>query len=118
MGYRIFRDSHGTEWQTWDVIPRMGDRRVSERRTRVAEPPHSDRRSRTERRIVSGQRGVLTPQLNEGWLCFEAPEEKRRLAPIPHDWQRCPTERLEQYCAQARIARRVTRDLPTIDVIE
>ena len=42
MGYRIFRDSHGTEWQTWDVIPRMGDRRVSERRNRVAEPPHSE----------------------------------------------------------------------------
>lgn len=117
MGYRVFRDSRGTEWQTWDVVPRMGDRRVSERRTRAAEPPQSELRSRSDRRSGKGQRGVLTPALNEGWLCFETTDEKRRLAPIPHDWQRCAEQRLEQYCAQAKLARIVTRELPTIDVV-
>lgn len=118
MGYRVFRDSRGTEWQAWDVVPRLGDRRLSERRTRVATPLHSDQRSRSDRRSGNGQRGVLTAALNDGWLCFEAEHEKRRLAPIPGDWQRCAEQRLEQYCAQARVARGATRELPTIRVIE
>ena len=32
MGYRIFKDSTGTEWQTWDVVPHLAERRVRERR--------------------------------------------------------------------------------------
>jgi hypothetical protein len=108
MGYRVFKDSRGTEWQTWDVVPRLGDRRVSDRRTVSAQPPHSDRRSRTDRRIVAGQRAVLTQGLDCGWLCFEAPSEKRRLSPIPSDWQSCGVDCLEQYCAQAKVARRIS----------
>jgi len=119
MGYRIFKDSHGTEWQTWDVVPRLEERRVNERRSRVAQPPITDRRSRLDRRSLAGHRSVLTSGFNSGWLCFEAEEEKRRLTPIPGDWQRCPSERLEQYCAQATQAtpaRRVTRELWVRDV--
>lgn len=115
MGYRIFKDSRGTEWQTWDVIPRLGDRRVSERRTIVAQPPHSERRSRSDRRILTGHRSVLTAGLDCGWLCFEAPSEKRRLSPIPSDWLSCGVDCLERYCAQATPARRVTRD---IDIVQ
>ena len=111
MGYRIFRDSRGTEWQTWSVVPRREERRVNERRSRVAEPLHSDRRSPYDRRILAGVRPALTTGLDAGWLCFEAEEEKRRLSPIPADWERCPAERLEQYCAKATAARRMTRDL-------
>ena len=118
MGYRIFRDSRGTEWQTWDVIPRMGDRRVSDRRARAAEPPHSERRARQERRTGSGQRGVLAASLNGGWLCFATDDEKLRLTPIPTDWQRCADQRLEQYCAQARLARPSSRMVPDIGLVE
>ncbi len=106
MAYRIFRDSRGTEWQTWDVVPRLNERRATERRQRAVAPPHSDRRSRTERRTHTGHRAVLTRGMDSGWLCFEAPDEKRRLTPIPADWMRCAVERLEQYCAQAMPARR------------
>ncbi len=116
MGYRIFRDSQGTEWQTWDVIPRMEERRVAERRTRAVVPPHSELRSRSDRRKGAGHRGVLTAALNEGWLCFEAEEQKRRLAPIPQDWERCAVPRLEEYCVQATPVRRVTRGLSTINL--
>lgn len=107
MSYRIFTDSRGTEWQTWDVVPRLGERRVSERRSPIAKAAHTDRRMRTDRRVLEGQRAVLTAGMDAGWLCFEAPDEKRRLTPIPADWQRCAVQRLEQYCSQATRARRV-----------
>lgn len=106
MGYRTFRDSHGTEWQAWDVMPQLEERRVSERRSRPAAPPHSELRS-GDRRVLSGERAVLSPLYQQGWLCFDAASEKRRLSPIPADWARCAVERLEQYCAQAQAAPRV-----------
>ena len=101
MGYRIFRDSRGTEWQTWDVVPRLSDRRVSDRRGRVGQPAHSERRLPRDRRVSVGPRPALFAGLEGGWLCFEAQTEKRRLTPIPADWLQCALERLEQYCAQA-----------------
>lgn len=115
MGYRIFRDSRGTEWQTWDVVPRLLDRRVNERRSRTATLGGSNRRSSVDRRVASGPRPSLNAGLDGGWLCFEAAEEKRRLAPIPADWLLCPTERLEQYCSQAMAARRATQELRAMD---
>jgi hypothetical protein len=105
MGYRVFKDSQGTEWQTWDVVPQLSERRMEERRRQRLPPPSADRR-RSERRVVSGRRPVLSSGLDGGWLCFEAPVEKRRLTPIPGDWQRCPEERLEQYLRQAKPALR------------
>lgn len=111
LGYRIFTDSRGIEWQTWDVVPRLEERRVSERRLRAILPPETDRRARVDRRILVGHRSVLNSGLNGGWLCFEAQLEKRRLSPIPGDWERCPRQRLEQYCAHATPARRVATDI-------
>ena len=116
MAYRIFRDSRGTEWQTWDVVPRLEERRVNDRRSRVATPLQSDRRARLDRRILSGQRSVLTSNMGGGWLCFAADEEKRRLTPIPEDWERCPSAKLERYCAEATPARRVTTEFRVADL--
>ncbi len=116
MAYRIFRDSRGTEWQTWDVVPRLEERRVNDRRSRVASPLQSDRRSRLDRRIVAGHRSVLASDMNAGWLCFAAEEEKRRLSPIPDDWQRCTSARLEQYCTEATPARRGTTEMHSPDM--
>jgi len=105
MGYRVFKDSKGTEWQTWDVVPQLSERRVAERRRQRHPPPTAERR-RNERRLVSGRRPVLSAGLDGGWLCFEALVEKRRLTPIPGDWLRCAEERLEQYLGQAKPALR------------
>jgi hypothetical protein len=116
MGYRIFKDSRGTEWQTWDVVPRLCERRVSDRRTVAAQPPHSDRRTRNDRRILTGHRSVLTKGLDSGWLCFEAPSEKRRLTPIPSDWQSCGVDCLERYCLQAKVARRMSSAIDIVNV--
>ena len=51
---------------------------------------------------------MLTSGLDSGWLCFEATRQKRRLTPIPDDWERCPVARLEEYCRAARPAMRIS----------
>lgn len=116
MAYRVFRDSRGTEWQAWDVVPRLEERRVNDRRSRAAVPLQNDRRSRMDRRILSGPRSVVGATMAGGWLCFSAEDEKRRLSPIPDDWQRCPSAKLEEYCAEATPARRVTTELRMPDM--
>lgn len=110
MGYRIFRDSAGTEWQTWDVVPRLAERRMVERRRTVTATPRVERRRLSERRVRVGRRPMLSAGLDSGWLCFEASREKRRLTPIPNDWERCGTQRLEEYCRAARPALRVSQE--------
>jgi hypothetical protein len=81
---------------------------MTERRARVIQPTHSERRSPRDRRVAAGSRPVLVSGLGGGWLCFEAENEKRRLTPIPGDWLHCALERLEQYCAQATRATRTS----------
>ena len=118
MGHRIFRDSRGTEWQAWDVVPRPEERRVNgyDRRARAVAPLFKDRRMRIERRILIGHRSVLTSGLDRGWLCFEANAGKRRLSPIPGDWLRCPNAQLEQYCARATPARGMSNIMSGSDI--
>lgn len=115
MSYRTFKDSRGTEWQTWDVVPRLGERRVNDRRSIAAHPLHSDRRFRTDRRVLTGHRSLLAEGLDNGWLCFEAPQEKRRLTPIPPDWLNCGVDCLEAYCREAKLARRI---MPMVDILK
>ena len=107
MGYRIFRDSQGTEWQAWDIVPRLAERRSRERRLARA-VVQVERRASDERRLLSRERSPLTNGLNAGWLCFEARDEKRRLTPVPADWLRCTLLRLEEYLRSAIPARRVS----------
>ena len=105
MGYRVFRDSQGTEWQTWDVVPQLAERRAADRRRGGAGVAGAVERRRVERRTTVGRRPVLSAGLDGGWLCFEAQVEKRRLTPIPPDWQRCDEACLEQYLRRATPAR-------------
>ena len=106
MGYRVFRDSQGTEWQAWDVVPQLTERREIERRVRATPLEHADRRRMPDRRVIKGRRPTLTAGLDRGWLCFENAGEKRRLTPIPPDWLRSTPAELERYCQAARRAPR------------
>ena len=114
MGYRSFKDSRGTEWQAWDVVPQLAERREGDRRQGVMSPHLlsvlSERRA-SDRRVVSGRRPTLSAGLDGGWLCFEAPVEKRRLTPIPADWLRCDDACLERYCRQAKPATRISLEV-------
>jgi hypothetical protein len=99
MPYRLFVDSAGTEWQVWDVVPRLTERRSgdnTDRRVDVVPVPFADRRE-DGRRLTQSRRAVLRGSYAQGWLCFDSGKEKRRLSPIPEDWTTCSDELLEAY---------------------
>ncbi|MFN2565525.1 MAG: hypothetical protein ABR499_11030 [Gemmatimonadaceae bacterium] len=105
MGYRSFKDSNGVEWDAWDVVPQLAERRVDNRRQARQAIPFGDRRQ-SERRVIMSRRAVMASGLSSGWLCFDGAPGKRRLSPIPADWARCPDEQLEEYCRRASPVRR------------
>jgi hypothetical protein len=74
---REFTDSEGHEWRVWDVNPLLQDRLVP---------------SGKKRRFV---------RIPQPWLCFESGADRRRLTPIPADWQTCDVARLQDLCDQA-----------------
>jgi hypothetical protein len=47
---------------------------------------------------------LLPPEFQSGWLCFERGHDKRRLAPVPDDWEFCDEQRLETYLEAAVVA--------------
>ena len=79
---RGFTDAGGTEWRVWEVLPHVLN----------GQPDASDTLTRMS---LNG-----TPFAN-GWLCFESPSEKRRLAPIPTGWEGLDPPLLEQLLADA-----------------
>jgi hypothetical protein len=57
---------------------------------------------------------LLRPEYEQGWLCFESDDGgKRRLAPIPSDWESCNEARLESYRTAAGDS--PPRQMPTSD---
>ena len=77
---RAFTDSAGLEWQVWEVLPsKLGPETISHSLTHAK----------------------LQAAYADGWLCFEAGDQKRRLAPIPSGWQFRDKSVLEQLCAEA-----------------
>jgi hypothetical protein len=101
--YRSFSDTRGQEWQVWDIVPRLAERRhgAADRRVEHTVIPFADRRQ-DDRRLSSSRRMVLRGAYAYGWLCFDNGAEKRRLTPIPPDWTTCAVERIEQYLSRAR----------------
>lgn len=104
MAYRTFIDSDGVEWQAWDVLPKAVDRRITNRRVSRERVGFADRR-RADRRQVNGRWTPLTSGLRDGWLCFDHDGSRRRLTPIPTDWEDCGPSVLERYCRSANPVR-------------
>jgi hypothetical protein len=75
---REFRDPHGKQWRVWDVNPLLHRRRPL---TRVAR----------------------TLNVPAAWLCFECDDERRRLSPIPVDWETGDEALLQQLLSTARL---------------
>jgi hypothetical protein len=42
-------------------------------------------------------------EYSEGWLCFEGPSGRRRLARFPQDWDRMPEKELLRLLKQAEV---------------
>ena len=51
---------------------------------------------------------VLAGEMRQGWLTFESDGERRRLVPIPRDWENAAHDRLELYCRAAQGVSRTT----------
>jgi hypothetical protein len=82
MAARTFRAPDGRCWQAWYVDPRE----------------HTDWPARARRHLPEG--------MANGWLCFEAGPEKRRLLPVPPGWETRSEEELWSYCCEAEPVRR------------
>lgn len=115
---RTFSDEHGTEWTAWEVRPGVGslarpERRAGEDRRREAAPePVVERRRTPDRRSRrGGSRAAMMPRA-EGWLAFQAGTIRRRLIPIPAEWEGMPEDQLRALC---RAAAPVARAMVAVD---
>ena len=91
MAHRVFQDLNGRIWQAWSVAPVEPE----PRRPDVADPANGEPGQRRPLRVDLG------PQWANGWLTFETPGEKRRLAPYPPGWSEYSDEVLAELCAMA-----------------
>jgi hypothetical protein len=87
--HRVFVDTKGVQWDAFAVLPAADQRALN----RLPEP------------------------YQQGWLCFESPTEKRRLGPIPDEWQTVSDEELRRLRDAAQpVTHRTTHrdDSPTV----
>jgi hypothetical protein len=106
MAYRTFADRRNIYWQAWDVRPERIERRTIERRKgRAGEWTEPERRI-TDRRKLEQKRVVVDSGLGSGWLVFESKSEKRRVTPIPKDWESMSEAQLRYLCENAPVVSR------------
>ncbi|CAN5686356.1 hypothetical protein BH23GEM1_BH23GEM1_12140 [soil metagenome] len=104
MPYRTFADEEGKDWEVWDVRPGRVERRGTDRRDEQSAPwTGVERRMKPDRRQRVESRLTIAQPLAEGWLVFRSGEEKRRLAPIPANWESSPWRELRDLCARADV---------------
>ena len=104
MASREFTDRNGVAWHVAEIHPQWAERRRRDRRAADTSGTASrvgERRRGMDRRRVAEVRAPVTPGYEGGWLTFESADEKRRLAPIPADWESLPPGRLELLCRAA-----------------
>ena len=112
MPHRTFADHTGTPWEVWEVKPQWADRRSGvDRRQRGlddagVDPPVLEHRRGKDRRVGTGPRMprlTLGDGYSTGWLAFESPSERRRLSPIPADWDQLAEPVLADLCDKAKV---------------
>src|SRR3954464_14569655 len=86
---REFTDKKGTKWRVFDVYPTgpssaLGQVDAMDRLNAFPSKDHA-----------------------HGWLCFESTDEKRRLTPIPPEWEICDPARLDDFCGGAGYVSRI-----------
>jgi hypothetical protein len=74
--HRAFTDARRVTWDVFAVYPV------------VRPPPHAQ----------------LRGTFRQGWLCFDSTVEKRRLSPIPRNWQSLSDRELEELSRHAEVA--------------
>ena len=102
MDTRTFIDVLGAQWQVWEVYPRLIERRLLRER-RIA------RRGSEERRHMPVGRPTLPRQILGGWLAFQNKHERRRVTPVPDDWEDLSDRELQALLAHSRLSSRPRR---------
>jgi hypothetical protein len=105
MGYRTFVDRDGAYWQVWDSQPTRVERRLRGSDRRNHKPfawKGAERRAGLDRRVTEQRRITLSSGYGGGWLTFESLDEKRRLIPIPANWEDLNQAELRALCVRAR----------------
>ena len=109
MSHRAFVDTKGQHWDVWLVLPTSAERRRVERRMAAQAGGSSyagaERRSREPDRRLSKaiRRSPIDKQFRNGWLCFESHSgEKRRLVPVPENWEEMTVPELLTLCSEAK----------------
>ena len=80
MGLREFRDSKGVQWKVWNVTPDSLDKRTT------AED--------------------YMREWQDGWLCFESADHRRRLATFPPTWEDLADEEMEKLLERSQSVKR------------
>ena len=104
MGYRTFVDRDGAYWQVWDSQPSRVERRMRGSDRRNHKPfqwKGEERRVGADRRVTEQRRITLSAGYGSGWLTFESLAEKRRLNPIPQQWEDLTQTELRALCQKA-----------------
>src|SRR5690349_11913329 len=87
MTHRRVKDGMGMAWDVWEVYPSAVEQRMSGEHPAVLD---DDGRPQERREV----RIRVPAALEAGWLAFQAGSDRRRLAPIPHQWIALPDEEL------------------------
>jgi hypothetical protein len=108
MPLRSFRTPEGAQCDVWEVTGATlpgghGTRRVRERRGQdVLRYRGPERRKGERRKGAASGVTLLPPEYASGWLAFQCGGEKRRLVPLPVDWESYSEERLAELWLRAR----------------
>lgn len=105
MSYRTFADDSGRSWEVWDVRPARVERRRDGERRQARTTPWTglERRVADDRRQHSEVRLRLSHLLSEGWLVFKSDHERRRLSPIPANWETLRAQDLRALWEKAEV---------------
>ena len=88
MALREFVGDDGQEWQVWETRPTISS-------------PNAERSAPT----TVGEIPRLSKKRERGWLTFKAAADRRRLSPVPDDWETADESSLRAMLAAAdRIA--------------
>lgn len=99
---RLFLDVLGTEWEVWEVYPRLVERRLLRER-------RAARRHSVERRHVPVGRPTLPRQILGGWLAFQSKHERRRVIPVPDGWEDLDDRELQALLVHSKVSSRPKR---------
>jgi hypothetical protein len=93
MPQREITDENGVRWKVWEVRPSNAERR--RQRDAYAGPERRQRDDPNRLRFKS--------ELVSGWLAVQSGRERRRIAPIPDDWEELSEVELGRMCSAAPI---------------